>query len=274
MNQKVVLENGAVIDRSLIDDTSICYKNVRLTKSEVREKCTLGDNSILFCSVCHGYNAINRNNYITDSEIGVGTYTGHNVTIKNSIIGRFCSLSWDLSIGGKNHDYHKVSTFPEFHWNRVLNGESPIIESMFDNTCIGNDVWIGSGAIILRGITVGDGAVIGAGAVVTKNVKPYTIVAGSPAKVIGQRFEDEIIGELLGMEWWNWSMEQIHAARELLAEKMTKDTISKLKNIKESIYTAWMEKIYGGGYNLNYILAFLYFLKYSYVNPVFMSIVI
>lgn len=235
MNQKVILENGVVLDDSYLDNTSVCYKNVRLTKSNVLKKCSIGDNSILFNSMCHGYNAINRNNYITDSEIGLGSYTGHNVTIKNSSIGKFCSLSWYLSIGGKNHDYHKVTTYPEFHWNRIFKGESQIIESKFENTQVGNDVWIGSGAIILRGVIVGDGAVIGAGAIVTKNVAPYTIVAGSPAKIIGKRFSDEIIEDLLEIKWWDWNMETIYINRELLTSKITNDTIAKMKSFGNDI---------------------------------------
>lgn len=106
--------------------------------------------------------------------------------------------------------------FSEYHLNQVLNGSSPIIVKPDPPTIIGNDVWIGNGAIILRGINVGDGAVIGAGAVVTKDVEPYTIVVGAPARPLKKIFSDEIISELLDLQWWNWSVDRIREKRELL----------------------------------------------------------
>jgi acetyltransferase-like isoleucine patch superfamily enzyme len=228
MKEKIILENGSVIDASIIHESSVLYKNARLTKSEVGEKCTVGDGSILFKSVLEGSNAINRNNYITDSTLGVGTYTGHNATIKNSVIGKYCSISWNISIGGKNHNYLRTTTFPEYHLNRILEGKSAIIENDMDDTNIGNDVWIGVGAIVMRGVKIGDGAVIGAGAVVTKDVPPYAIVAGVPAKIIKKRFSDDIIKQLLEIQWWDWPVEKLCKKRDILISEITEENISKL----------------------------------------------
>lgn len=77
---------------------------------------------------------------------------------------------------------------------------------------LGNDVWIGYEAVILSGVTIGDGAVVGARAVVTKDVEPYTIVGGVPARPIRRRFDEETIGELRRIQWWNWERERIHRA--------------------------------------------------------------
>lgn len=228
MEEKILLENGSIIDKSIIHETSTLYKNARLTKSNVGENCTVGDGSILFKSVLEGANAINRNNYITDSQLGFATYTGHNTTIKNSVIGKYCSISWSVSIGGKNHNYLRTTTFPEYHMNRILDGKSTIIENRMENTYIGNDVWIGAGAIIMRGINVGDGAVIGAGAVVTKDVPPYAIVAGTPAKVIKMRFSDKIINQLLEIKWWDWAIDKIGKKREILMSEITEENIKEL----------------------------------------------
>jgi acetyltransferase-like isoleucine patch superfamily enzyme len=81
---------------------------------------------------------------------------------------------------------------------------------------IGNDVWIGWGATILSGVTIGDGAVIGASSLVTKDVAPYTIVGGNPAKLVRARFSDAHIRALLDLKWWDWDMERIHANMDLL----------------------------------------------------------
>ena len=90
-------------------------------------------------------------------------------------------------------------------------------------------MWIAAGVSILRGVTVGDGAVVGAGAVVTRDVEPYTIVAGVPAKKIGQRCSDELIEELLALKWWDWPKEIIKDNIYLFNEELSKDTIEKLK---------------------------------------------
>ena len=84
------------------------------------------------------------------------------------------------------------------------------------NITIGNDVWIGYEAVILSGVTIGDGAIIGTRAVVTKDVPPYTIVGGSPAKVLKKRFSDDIIDKLLKIKWWNWPVEKIARSLEYI----------------------------------------------------------
>ena len=222
--------NTQLID-SIVDESSICYNNTRATKSQIGPRCTIGDNSILFKSKLEGCNVINRGCFISDSEMQFASYTGMNCIIKNTVIGKFCDLSWNLSLGGANHHYTRAMKFSEYHLNQVLNGSSPIIVKPDPLTIIGNDVWIGNGAIVLRGINVGDGAVIGAGAVVTKDVEPYTIVVGTPAKVLKKRFSDEIIAELLELKWWDWDVEKIRQNRDLLlSEPLSKDILKRLKN--------------------------------------------
>jgi acetyltransferase-like isoleucine patch superfamily enzyme len=127
-------------------------------------------------------------------------------------IGAFCSISPGVRIlGGGEHIIDRVSTFPMNA--RLLDRKRRNVADALDKgpTVIGNDVWLGLGAIVLSGITVGDGAVIGAGAVVKKSVPPYAVAVGNPAAVIRYRFDSETRQRLLDLEWWNWTDEQILA---------------------------------------------------------------
>ena len=143
-------------------------------------------------------------------------------------IGRYCSIAGQAQIGRGNHPMDWVSTSPfqylspfldvgkQFSSSKEYHSYTPpeIPNDIFStgyptNITIGNDVWIGHGAFIKPGITIGDGAIIGAMAVVTKNVAPYHIVAGNPARVIKQRFSDEIIAELMALKWWRFAPWQL-----------------------------------------------------------------
>ncbi|MCT8268901.1 type B chloramphenicol O-acetyltransferase [Afifella sp. JA880] len=136
------------------------------------------------------------------------------------IIGSFCSIGSGAAFimaGNQGHRNDWISTFP-FYWMPEVpafegseNGYQPA-----GDTVIGNDVWIGSEAIIMPGVTVGDGAVIGTRALVTKDVEPYAIVGGNPAKVIRKRFDDAAIAQLLQLRWWDWDDEALKDAMPIL----------------------------------------------------------
>lgn len=129
-------------------------------------------------------------------------------------IGKFCSIACGSKFlfTSANHTLDSLSTytFPIFFDEWGLDAKN--IRSAWNNKgdiVIGNDVWIGYEAVILSGVTIGDGAIIGTRAVVTKDVPPYTIVGGVPAKPIRRRFDDETIAELLRLRWWDWDKEKI-----------------------------------------------------------------
>ncbi|NVJ64147.1 MAG: CatB-related O-acetyltransferase [Flavobacteriaceae bacterium] len=127
----------------------------------------------------------------------------------NTFIGRYCSIGRRVTISAGMHAMHGVSTHPVLRKSvNYSTSEKAMLELNVTNptmqqTVILNDVWIGDGAIIMPGVTIGNGAVIGANAVVTRNVPPYTVVAGSPAKVIKKRFPEKVIVSLLDSQWWN-----------------------------------------------------------------------
>ena len=182
------------------------------------------------------------NAVIKDPQIEVGDYTIYNDFIadpllfeKNNvlyhypihreklIIGKFCSIACGTKFlfNCANHTLKSLSTytFPLFYEEWEL--EKSNITTAWDNKgniVIGNDVWIGYEAVIMAGVHIGDGAIIAARAVVTKDVPPYTIVGGTPAKEIRKRFHAEVIEQLLIQKWWDWSTDKIHQCLPYIAE--------------------------------------------------------
>lgn len=154
------------------------------------------------------YNVIFRDVLMDGCNIGDHTYVQKGTAIFNANVGKFCSIASNVSIGPGIHKIDGVSTHPSFYLKNTpllkkFSNEDSFLASK--TTTIGNDVWIGEKSIILDGITIGTGAIIAAGSVVTKDVSPYSIVGGIPAKVIKFRFTDSEIDFLLSSEWWNFS---------------------------------------------------------------------
>lgn len=148
------------------------------------------------------------------------------------IIGKFCAIAEGVTfiMNGANHRMDGITTYP-FNifgggWEKV----TPTVEQLpfKGDTVIGNDVWIGQNVTIMPGIKIGDGAIIAANATVTKNVEPYTIVGGNPARLIKKRFSDEMIELLLKLQWWNWDEQKIFDNLELLVSVNDIASVKKL----------------------------------------------
>ena len=172
-------------------------------------------------------------NVITDPSITVGDYTMYNDFVNDPvgfernnvlyhypinrdrlIIGKFCSIACGAKFlfNSANHTLSSLSTYPFPLFFEEWGLDVSRITRAWDNKgdiVIGNDVWIGYEAVVFAGVTIGDGAIIGTRAVVTKDVPPYTIVGGVPAKPIRKRFSNEIITALLATRWWDWPEEKI-----------------------------------------------------------------
>jgi acetyltransferase-like isoleucine patch superfamily enzyme len=162
-------------------------------------------------SFVHRTSKIEPGTQVVDSEFGRHSYCGYDCTFLNVSVGSFCSISDSVVVGGSNHPMHFVSTSPVFlsHRDSVKAKFSKFDYVNLPRTRIGNDVWIGQSARIRSGVEIGHGAVVAMGSVVTKNVPPYSIVGGNPARVLRMRFSSDIIEQLLATEWWTLSDEQL-----------------------------------------------------------------
>ena len=146
------------------------------------------------------------------SEIGAYTYLNPGSWLVHTRMGRFCSIGHDCYIGLPSHTLDKLSTSPIFTERFNGTGFSWVSEDLvepYKKTVVGNDVWIGERVMVMGGVTIGNGAVIGAGAIVTKDVPPYSVVAGVPAKILRYRFSSEMIDALEKTGWWNLPDEKL-----------------------------------------------------------------
>lgn len=193
-NKKIKKQNNTTIRTLNVGNNLIVGKNCEIAKrAQISDNVTIGDNTYI------------SNDTVIDS----------NVTI-----GKFCSIAPNVFIAPGVHKYDYVTTHPILfnpYWRKKLNlNEEDYYDKKIgkqdEHTYIGNDVWIALNAIIMRGVKIGDGAIIGAGAIVTKDVEPYSIVVGSPAKHVKYRFDKEDIDKLQRMQtkWWDLPSEEIN----------------------------------------------------------------
>lgn len=196
-------------------------KVIKKLHGKYLSNCTLHPTSKIY-SGCEMY----------DCEFGKYSYVSYDSKFISTTIGSFCSIADHVYIGGNEHPLSWVSTSPIFQ--KIENSGSSFRFAEFEinkqkRTSIGSDVWIGHGAIIKAGVNIGHGAVIGAGAVVTKDIPPYAIVGGVPAKVIKYRFDEQTIADLLESKWWELPDDKIkEVARYIKEPKQFLEEINKL----------------------------------------------
>lgn len=190
-------------------------------RSFVRKDIILPAKCNIVGSFFEGKNRVGEGSFIVESSIGRGTYVGRDCHFSHVAIGRYCSIGKNVSVlVGRHPTKEWVSTHPAFFSTEKQAGFTYVSERLFDEKVfcnvenktyveIGNDVWIGDNVNILGGVCVGDGAILGANALVTKDVNPYSIVAGIPARIIGERFDKEYSEILLNFRWWDKEEEWI-----------------------------------------------------------------
>uniref|UniRef100_UPI003FEF84FF CatB-related O-acetyltransferase n=1 Tax=Alistipes shahii TaxID=328814 RepID=UPI003FEF84FF len=181
----------------------------------------------------HSTVTIYRKSKVKLSSIDAYSYIGNDTDVECADIGKFCSIADHCRIGMGGHKLNMLSTSPIF--TEVVNGtktqwvDKDVHTAEEKRAVLGNDVWVGSHVLINSGVTIGDGAVIGAGAVVVKDVPPYAVVGGVPAKVIRYRFSDEIIAKLKELQWWNLPEKKLRTNIALFQKENV--TIENLKGL-------------------------------------------
>ena len=197
-------------------------------KNIIHSTSRIGLLSTIQGSTLGAYTLVSAFATITGSILGDYTYLNRYSWLDHTVIGKFSSIASHVSIGLYEHNLC-VTTHPFYHGN--LFGNLTSVNTPYDNaeiTKIGNDVWIGTHATILKGVKVSDGAIVGAGSVVTKDVPPYSIVIGNPATILRYRFDEDTIKIILGSKWWEYE-------RELLKEMIDANAFRDINIFKKYI---------------------------------------
>lgn len=216
--QKVTCENNTNASNDITENA------INLCRGAKVISCAMGGNNVV-----GDYSCFNRCEVGRYSGMGCFSY------VADSSIGRYCTIASRVSIGAFDHplDWLSVHEFQyrdvsEIYGATLLDGGENLLRRDELETALGNDVWIGDNVAIRRGIKVGHGAVVGLGAVVTKDVEPYSIVVGNPARPVKSRFTDEQISDLLELEWWTLDLDDLKGINFISIA----DAISSLKRRK------------------------------------------
>jgi len=208
----------SVIDNCSIPDNAKIGELVTLLNTSLGKMCMVGNFSKM------AYSQMDDLSYI-------GDYT----VVINSVIKKFSSISWGVTIGPEEHDYSRLTNHSFLYSTKSFKLTPYKHYSPFEKDCvIGNDVWIGCNSTVLRGVTIGDGAVVGANSLVNKDVPPYAIVVGNPARVIKYRFTDEIIQNLVELKWWDIDTRIIKENTELFSSIPSLEIIERIRKIKRN----------------------------------------
>jgi phosphonate metabolism protein (transferase hexapeptide repeat family) len=183
------------------------------------------------------YTEVGARTILNEVAMGDYSYVVNDGQITYTTIGKFCSIAAMIRINPGNHPMHRATQAHfTYRASAYFPGESDDADFFAwrrEHHCtIGHDVWLGHGAIVLPGRNIGTGAVIAAGAIVTKDVAPYTIVAGNPARPVRRRFSEAVEDGLMDLAWWNWDHEMLRQALPDFRKLPVEDFLSKYKGVK------------------------------------------
>jgi acetyltransferase-like isoleucine patch superfamily enzyme len=231
VNLKVIVIFVAKLIKESKTSIRTLFRHVVL--SQDNPTCVIDASSVITASILGNFVTVFSNNRIYNSQIDDYSYIQTGSRINNANIGKFCSIAASVSIAPGIHEIDKVSTHPA-----LIQKSTPLPKVFAKNdsfitnkqVTIENDVWIGEKVVILDGVKIGNGAIIASGAIVTKDVEPYSVVGGVPAKQIKYRFDSETIAVFQKSEWWNFPTGWFEKNAELMLNP--NNFIEYLKNDK------------------------------------------
>lgn len=206
------------------------YRESVIIKDHVKAKHIIVGDYSYYAGYYHGKSFEDCVMYLDE---GDNHFSSHE--IDRLIIGKFCSIATGVTFmmgGTQGHTYEWIASYPLDFLEEDFDGYDkvkPKAQKLKGDTVIGNDVWMGAEAMIMPGIKIGDGAVIGARSLVTKNIGPYEIWAGNPAKLIKKRFHDDEIKKLLDIKWWDWPIDTIKTHLHLIRSNKVDALWSQMK---------------------------------------------
>ncbi len=198
--------------------------------SKIKNTCIIQPSCTITKSELDHYVFLKHHTTCELSKVGLRSSAGFYSVLRSAVIGKYCSISWFTTVGAVNHHFDTVTShaFPV----RGRFGLTDVEGSMPEKTTfVGNDVWIGCNVVVLPGVTIGDGAVVAAGSIVTKDVPPYAIVAGSPARVLRYRWDQETVERVSKLQWWDWDDEKIKNNLDLFQEGMSSNLLDRLETL-------------------------------------------
>ena len=203
------------------------FGNVLIQNAAIGESCKIYGFSVVTNSSLAGNNKVGNHCTIDNSTVGLHSYIADFAMVNNTTIGKYCSVGPGFKSGLGSHPHNFISTSPFFY--HAMNTSPELLYQEYERTWIGNDVWVGANVFIKDGVTVGDGAIIAAGAVVLKDVSPYAIMGGVPAKVIRYRHDADTIATLTKIKWWDrdaqWIAANISSFQKIIASNEDLNTL-------------------------------------------------
>lgn len=221
IGRQSTLDNGASILDSALGSAVFIGKQSTVRHSTLADHTHLEAHVLLHNSSLQPFVLLHPHTTLHNSHIQSYSYIGQYGALENTTVGKFCSIAQGFICAPGNHPTHMLSTSPAFYLAVRACGITFATEDAYvgHQPCsIGNDVWVGANVFIKAGTTIGDGAIIAAGSVVVKDVPPYAIVAGVPAKVLRKRYSEQDITALLHLRWWDWPEEMLRQAVPIVQE--------------------------------------------------------
>jgi acetyltransferase-like isoleucine patch superfamily enzyme len=167
---------------------------------------------------------------VRHSTLGDCSAIGRDCKVTHADIGRYCAIAWDTTVNATAHPASSL-TVSAFPYVPEMGAFVVARDQTWARTVLGNDVWIGANAVVMPGVRIGDGAIVGAGAVVTKDVPPYAVVAGVPARHVRWRFDEATVARLLALQWWRLDRVVIQANLDLFRGPLEADKLARLESL-------------------------------------------